>query len=75
MKSVYTEGYRCVIKALIAARNSKGKTQQDIANILGKSQSYVAKYEVFERRIDIMELKLICDAINIDIHQIVEKMN
>jgi transcriptional regulator with XRE-family HTH domain len=40
-------------------------TQADLAKILGVTQARVSKYEQGERRIDILELKAICDAITL----------
>ncbi len=41
---------------LIAARESAGMTQHEAADRLGRSQSFVAKSETGERRVDIVEL-------------------
>lgn len=38
-------------------------TQTQLAKILGVTQSRVSKYEQGERRIDMLELKAVCDAI------------
>jgi transcriptional regulator with XRE-family HTH domain len=38
-------------------------TQAELAKILGVTQARVSKYEQGERRIDMLELKAICDAI------------
>jgi DNA-binding XRE family transcriptional regulator len=40
-------------------------TQADLAKILGVTQARISKYEQGERRIDILELKAICDAITL----------
>jgi transcriptional regulator with XRE-family HTH domain len=41
-------------------------TQADVARRLDRSQSYVAKYEKGERRIDVIEFLEIADAIGFD---------
>ncbi|CUW47963.1 transposase [Novacetimonas hansenii] len=51
---------------LIAARRGKGLTQATLAERLGKPQSYVAKYETGERRIDVIEFLDITTAIGLD---------
>ncbi|GAJ29661.1 transcriptional regulator [Acidomonas methanolica NBRC 104435] len=51
---------------LIAARHAKGLTQATLAARLGKPQSYVAKYENGERRLDVIEFLDITDAIGVD---------
>jgi transcriptional regulator with XRE-family HTH domain len=56
MKSIYAPRYISLIEHLIIARNGLNKTQVDLAALLGKHQSYVAKVENFDRRIDVVEL-------------------
>jgi transcriptional regulator with XRE-family HTH domain len=51
---------------LIARRKSAQLTQVDVARRLDRSQSYVAKYERGERRIDVIEFLEIADAIGFD---------
>lgn len=55
MKSFHTQEYADLIEGLVEARKSAGLTQQDVADALGKPQSYVAKIEGCERRLDIAE--------------------
>jgi transcriptional regulator with XRE-family HTH domain len=38
-------------------------TQADLATILGVTQARISKYEQGERRVDILELKNICEAV------------
>lgn len=51
---------------LIQARHQAGLTQQDVAKRLKKPQSFVAKYEGGERRIDVVEFLTIAGAIGAD---------
>jgi len=55
VKSFHTQEYADLIQGLIEARKSAGLTQQEVADALGKPQSYVAKIEGCERRLDIAE--------------------
>ncbi|WOF75720.1 helix-turn-helix transcriptional regulator [Parvibaculaceae bacterium PLY_AMNH_Bact1] len=55
MKSFHTQEYADLIQGLIEARKNAGLTQQEVADALGKPQSYVAKIEGCERRLDIAE--------------------
>lgn len=41
-------------------RQESGLTQAELAQRIGKPQSYVSKYESGERRIDVIELKEVC---------------
>lgn len=56
MSSIHDPRYRKFIKALIHTRELKNLTQVQLASSLKKPQSYVAKVENFERRIDVLEL-------------------
>lgn len=55
MKSLRTPRHEALIEQLRALRAEAGLTQQELAFRLGKPQSYVAKTEVAERRIDVVE--------------------
>lgn len=55
-KIIYTEKYVTFLSRLKQARKEKGLTQVDVANALGKHQSYVTKCENGERRVDVIEL-------------------
>lgn len=57
MKSIYSGEYKAIIKKLKQARLSAGFTQKEVAQKLGKPQSFVSKVESGERRLDIAELK------------------
>ncbi|NNG83219.1 helix-turn-helix transcriptional regulator [Acinetobacter sp. ANC 5378] len=56
MSSIHDPRYRKLIQKLIAIRELKKITQVQVASSLKKPQSYVAKVENFDRRIDIIEL-------------------
>lgn len=56
-KSIYRIEYKKVVKNLRKAREDAGLRQEDVAQKLGKPQSYISKIERGERRIDVVELK------------------
>ncbi|WP_159127950.1 helix-turn-helix domain-containing protein [Acinetobacter sp. 8I-beige] len=56
MSSLHDPRYRALINKLRKIRESKGMTQVELASSLKKPQSYIAKVENFERRLDIIEL-------------------
>lgn len=66
MKSTNTPEYKAIIEKMIAARKEKGLSQAALATALGKHQSYIAKIEIGERRIDIIELIEIGKLIDLD---------
>jgi ribosome-binding protein aMBF1 (putative translation factor) len=57
--AVRTEAYHDVIMALVAARRSAGLSQADLAKQLNKPPSFVGKYELGERRLDIVEFLVV----------------
>lgn len=56
-KSVYSKEYRTLLERLRQARLGAGLTQQQVAKLLRKPQSFVSKSELGERRLDPVELK------------------
>ncbi len=56
-KSVYTKDYKEIIERLKTARIDAGLAQQEVADKLGKPQSYISKIESGERRLDVAEMK------------------
>lgn len=67
MKSTNTPEYKAIIEKLISARKAKKLSQATLADLLGKHQSYIAKIEIGERRIDIIELIEIGKLIDLDL--------
>ena len=63
--TVFRAEYQIMLRQLKAARENAGLTQYDLAKNLGKSQSYVGKCELGERRLDLVQLRDFCDAIGI----------
>jgi transcriptional regulator with XRE-family HTH domain len=58
-KTIYSKEYKKIIDKLKDARINAGLTQFDVAKRLRKHQSYISKIESRERRLDIIELKLL----------------
>jgi transcriptional regulator with XRE-family HTH domain len=65
--------YAEVGAALAGAREQAGLTQQQLAKRLRKPQSFVSNYERGQRRIDILELLLIVEAIGADPHSVISR--
>ena len=51
---------------LVAVRDIADITQQQLADLLDEHQSFIAKYEGGERRIDVVEFIAIARALNAD---------
>ena len=57
MASIFRAEYRKFLKRLQAARLEAGLTQEEVAKLLGKPQSFISKSESGERRVDVVELR------------------
>lgn len=55
-----------MLQTLIGARQAAGMNQIELAERLGKPQSFVSKVERGERRVDVVELLIIARAIGTD---------
>lgn len=69
-KSLHTPEYDRFRNLLIKAREARALTQSEVASRLNKPQSFVAKYERGERRLDVVELVEVCGALEIDPHTV-----
>lgn len=56
-KSIYSKDYKEILSRLKTARVGAGLAQQEVAEKLGKPQSYISKIESGERRLDVAEIK------------------
>jgi len=65
-KSLHTPEYEYFRSLLIAAREKAGLTQAEVSARLDRPQSFVAKYEGGERRLDVVEFIQVCRALDID---------
>jgi transcriptional regulator with XRE-family HTH domain len=54
-------------KLLISTREAAGLTQVALAKKMKRPQSFVSKYEIGERRLDLVELQGICNALGISL--------
>lgn len=64
-KSIHSEDYRLFLRLLRDARERAGLTQEDLAQRLQETQSFVSKCERGERRIDVVELRHFCEALGV----------
>lgn len=56
MKTIHDDRYKSLIRQLVAEREARNITQTALSVALSRPQSYVAKVENLERRLDIVEL-------------------
>lgn len=58
--------YRAIVARLVALRKAAQLNQRQLAEALGKTQSYVAKVELHERRLDVVQLVEWLRALEVD---------
>lgn len=64
-KSVISRDYSLFLEHLKNARKKAGVTQEQLARLLGETQSFVSKCERGERRLDIVEVRAFCNALGV----------
>lgn len=74
MTSIYLEEYQLVIKTLREARIRKGISQQKLADALSRPQSFIAKVENGERRLDVVEFAWLAHLLSVDPATVLEKI-
>jgi transcriptional regulator with XRE-family HTH domain len=65
-KTIHTPEQEAFCALMIAAREKAGLTQAKLARRLKRHQSFVAKYEIGERRLDVIEFISIMRALRTD---------
>lgn len=66
MKTIYSDEYRMLTNWLIEKRSDLNLTQVELAERLGKPQSYISKYENGERRLDVVEFVKVTKVLEVD---------
>lgn len=74
MTSVYSTEYQLVIKTLRDSRIEKGITQAKLAEALGHPQSFIAKVENGERKLDVVEFAVIARLLGVDAGAVIERI-
>lgn len=64
-KSIHQKRYRTMIALLRSKREAAEITQTQLAERLNLSQTVISKIEICERRLDVIELIDVCNALNI----------
>lgn len=71
---VHQKDYESVGEVLAEARIEANLTQKQLAQKLRKPQSFVSNFESGQRRVDILELVRIADALGCDPQQLLSSM-
>lgn len=64
---IHDPKYQVFRQMLLDARKEKGLQQVEVAERLGKTQSFVSKYERGERRLDFCEFIEVAAALEVDV--------
>jgi len=73
-KSIYSHDQELLQVLLKELRVNSGLRQVDLADRLGSQQSFVSKYELGERRLDILELRTVCRALGIGMNEFITRL-
>ncbi len=63
-----------LLSLLRLVRIEAGLTQTDVAQRLKQPQSFVSKYESGERRLDVLELRQVCQAIGVPLPEFITRL-
>ena len=73
-KTIYTTEYAELLRLLRETRERAKVTQTELADRLGRSQSFVTKFERGDRRLDAIQLRTICQALGADLVSFVTEL-
>ncbi len=73
-RSVFSSAYRRLRDWLVAGRRAQRLTQVQLAEKLGRPQSFVSKYERGERRLDFVEVFEIAEVLRVDVCDLVAEL-
>jgi transcriptional regulator with XRE-family HTH domain len=66
---------QALLDLLRQAREDAGVLQADLARQLGRKQGFVSKYELGDRRLDLLDLADICDALGISFTEFAKRFD
>ncbi|EMI44892.1 helix-turn-helix domain-containing protein [Rhodopirellula sp. SWK7] len=73
-KNLYTDRQKVLLALLRECRERANLRQADVAERLEKPQSFVSKYESGERRLEVLELLDVCEAMDITLVNFVRRL-
>lgn len=72
-RTIYSKEQERLVGLLRQLRLDAGLRQEDLARKLKRPQSFVSKYEIGQRRLDLVELREICRALDIPLIDFVKQ--
>lgn len=73
-KKTYIEQANRLTILLREMRVKAGLTQTELAARIGKDQTFVSKYESGGRRLDMLEVREICQALGVSLQEFVKRL-
>jgi len=73
-KTLGSPKHKALIALLIEKREAVGLTQTDLASKLGEYQSFVARLESGQRRVDVVEFLKLASVLNFDPHELLDRL-
>ena len=73
-KGFHDERYRSLMGKLVQARKSKALSQEALASLLNRHQQFVSRYEIGERRLDIVEFVDVAKALGLDASALIKSL-
>lgn len=70
-RSLSDPDYVALVATLRRLREAQHISQRTLSETLGKPQSFVAKYETCERRLDVLEVLRLCQALGTTLGKVV----
>lgn len=64
-KSIHQEDYALFLRHLRETREKAGLTQEQVAHAMGVTQTFISKCERGERRMDLLEVRDYCLAVQV----------
>lgn len=74
MSTLRSKDRTILLQLLKEARINAGFRQEDLAKKLGVPQSMVSKYEIGERRLDILEIREICSILGLSLTEFARQL-
>jgi len=74
-KTLHSEPHKALIAFLIERREAAGLTQAELAEQLGEYQSFVARLESGQRRVDVVEFVRLAELLGFDPKRAIQQIS
>lgn len=74
MKSIHSAEYQILVACLRELRTAAKLTQEELAAMIGEEQFFVSRYERGHRRLDVIELRIICEALGSSLPEFMHRL-